>query len=265
MQILRAVLVMLDISGYTRFVKFHSTSLLHAEEIITELLEAVIDKAEYPLTIAKLEGDAVFLYAESPAGEEAAAATDVSTQIDGMFTAFYAREQALVECRHGCVCEACQNIQQLKLKAFLHTGEIAIKQIRQFTEVAGQDVILIHRLLKNSIPAREYILFTAPFHALAGDYAGHTPERRAETVTDFDPLDVLVYYPNIAVQPEDIPAVRGTELAARLNRYSFARMLLRRPRSEFNHLPATRVNLIEYLIDGIASGVNVLRQQFTRG
>jgi hypothetical protein len=153
----------------------------------------------------------------------------------------------------------------LKLKAFLHTGEIAVKQIRQFTEVAGQDVILIHRLLKNSIDSREYILFTEPFRALAGDYDGKTPERRTEPVTDFGPVTIFVYYPNVAVQPEDVPKVRGPELAARLNKYSFGRMLLRKPRSEFNHLPATRINLIEYLIDGIASGLNVLRQQFTRG
>jgi len=38
-------------------------SLLHAEAIISDLLEAVIDHAEYPLTLSKLEGDAVFLYA----------------------------------------------------------------------------------------------------------------------------------------------------------------------------------------------------------
>src|SRR5258708_36596241 len=117
MKMLRAALVMLDISGYTRFVKFHATSLLHAEEIITELLEAVIDKAEYPLNIAKLEGDAVFLYAEMPAGEEIAAAKSVTRQIGAMFTAFYAKEQALGECRHGAVLEPGQHIKQLKLKA----------------------------------------------------------------------------------------------------------------------------------------------------
>src|SRR5688572_29491044 len=123
MHLLPAFLVITDISGYTRFMTFHSTSLLHAEEIITELIEAVLDKADYPLTIAKLEGDAVFFYAEAPAGQEAAAAQDISRQIGKMFTAFYAKERALIDCRHGCVCEACQNIGELKLKAILHTGE----------------------------------------------------------------------------------------------------------------------------------------------
>ena len=63
MEIKRVVLVLADISGYTRFMRVHTMSLLHAEAIITDLLEAVIDQAEHPLTLSKLEGDAVFLYA----------------------------------------------------------------------------------------------------------------------------------------------------------------------------------------------------------
>ncbi|MGH8049243.1 MAG: DUF2652 domain-containing protein, partial [Arenimonas sp.] len=46
------------------------------------------------------------------------------------------------------------------LKAFVHSGEIAIKQVRQFEELAGEDVILIHRLLKNQVPSRDYVLIT---------------------------------------------------------------------------------------------------------
>jgi hypothetical protein len=42
-------------------VKIHRVSLLHAEEIITELIEAVIDAAGFPLILNRL--DAAFLYA----------------------------------------------------------------------------------------------------------------------------------------------------------------------------------------------------------
>jgi len=38
-----------------------------------------------------------------------------------------------------------------------------IKKIRQFEELAGEPVILIHRLLKNTIQAKEYILLTQAF------------------------------------------------------------------------------------------------------
>lgn len=261
MQVTRAFLVMLDISGYTRFMRMHATSLLHAEEIISDLLEAVLEKADFPLTIAKLEGDAVFLYAKMPEGGETTVAQGIARQIATMFEGFYARERALLDCRHGCVCEACANIGQLKLKAILHAGEVAIKQIRQFTELAGQDVILIHRLLKNSIPTREYVLMTPFFHTLSGDYDGKAPERRREQVDDFGATDVLVYYPGIAA-PESATTVKGTALAARLNRHSFARLLGVKSRGEYHHLPAPRLNLVAYLLEGIASGVNVLRRRF---
>jgi hypothetical protein len=264
MEIVPSFLVITDISGYTRFMRMHATSLLHAEEIITELIEAVLDKADYPLTIAKLEGDAVFFHAPMPAGEEAAAAKDITQQIEKMFTAFYAKEDALLGCRHGCVCEACRNIGELKLKAVLHAGEVAVKQIRQFTEIAGPDVILVHRLLKNSIPQHEYVLLTPAFHALSGDYAGQSPERRCEDIEEHGTLEVLVYYPKIAVTPGDMPRVQGKELAARLNRHSFARMLRGKPRLSFNHLPPPKMNLVLYVLEGILSGLNVLRQQFER-
>ena len=67
MEIKVVYLVLADISGYTRFVKIHRASILHAEEIVTELMEAVIDAAGPPLILNKLEGDAAFLYAPATA------------------------------------------------------------------------------------------------------------------------------------------------------------------------------------------------------
>jgi hypothetical protein len=264
MQLKHCFLVMVDISGYTRFMTFHATSLLHAEAIVTELLEAVLDQADYPLTIAKLEGDAVFLYAELRPGEEVAAAHDITRQIGAMFNSFYAKERAFLDCRHGCACDACARIGQLKLKEILHFGNVTFKQIRQFTELVGADVLLIHRLLKNSIPTNEYILMSESFHALAGDYADQQPEFRTEQVEDLGAIPILVYYPGIQIKPEQIPSVSGTDLAAVLNKHSFARMLRRKPRGEFNNLAAPKMNLILYLLEGIASGIKVLRQQFER-
>lgn len=165
MRLARAILVIVDISGYTSFITQREVSLLHAEQIITELLEAVIDGAEFPLKLNKLEGDAALLFAET--GDDATrAAHDVLRQVRAAFDHFDARREALRAARGHCNCEACANIADLRLKAFAHEGEIAIKQVRQFEELAGEDVILIHRLLKNSLEAREYILLTERFHAL---------------------------------------------------------------------------------------------------
>ena len=175
-------LVIADISGYTGFLKFHSTALEHAHEIISQLIESVIDKAEHPLRLNKLEGDAALLYAELGA-DEAAAARDIARQAAAFFAAFHAKAAGLARSRASCPCQACGGILGLQLKAFLHAGTVAFRRIRQFDEMGGADVILLHRLLKNTVPERQYILMTGPFHALSGDLP-HLPVRDHEELYD---------------------------------------------------------------------------------
>ena len=55
-----------DIAGYTKFMKFHQSSLAHAQETVARLLEVVIDAAGPSLRLAKLEGDAAFFYMPAP-------------------------------------------------------------------------------------------------------------------------------------------------------------------------------------------------------
>jgi class 3 adenylate cyclase len=194
MELKTVALVITDISGYSEFVKFHKTSLLHAEEIISQLLEAVIDKADHPLTLNKLEGDAALLYAELGGAEEAGV-RDVVRQVQTFFTAFRAKIQDLSDCRMKCRCDACQQILGLKLKAILHKGEVAFKKIRQFDELAGQEVILAHRLLKNTVPSHEYILMTEPVYVLIGELAQSREELREEHYKGLDPVRIKVFYP----------------------------------------------------------------------
>jgi class 3 adenylate cyclase len=194
MELKTVALVITDISGYAQFVKYHKTSLLHAEEIISQLLEAVIDKADYPLTLNKLEGDAALLYAELGGAEEAGV-RDVVRQVQTFFTAFRAKVQDLAHCRTKCRCDACQQILDLKLKAILHKGEVAFKKIRQFDELAGQEVILAHRLLKNTVPSHEYILMTEPIYVLVGELQQSREELREEHYAGLDPVHIKVFYP----------------------------------------------------------------------
>ncbi len=246
MEIKSACLVIADISGYTRFLILHTTSLLHAETIITDLLEAVIAQAEYPLTIAKLEGDAVFLYALTD-GDPAAAARDVLRQVTSFFDAFRARERALIAC-NTCGCPACRRIDKLQLKVMLHHGEVAVKEIRQFVELGGESVILIHRLLKNSIAAKEYILLTDTFHALSGGWAGEQAEARTEYAEGLGEVGVQVYYLSTEKRlpppaPPGMPEP-GTEAAAlydRMTAHASDRLGGHEPR-KFSSLPATQLN-----------------------
>ena len=266
MEIKKVFLVLADISGYTRFMKIHTMSLLHAEAIVTELLEAVIDAAEFPLTLSKLEGDAAFLYAtvEDEAAARAAA-DDILRQVTAFFEAFRAKERALIAC-DTCRCEGCNHIAQLKLKAFLHFGQAAFKKIRQFEELAGEDVILIHRLLKNTIPAKEYILLTERFYELSGGMAENAPEARTEEAEGLGYVAVRVYYPAgdaapLPPRPPPSPPRPGTELmklANRMNDYAIRRMTGRESRRNFSHLPdakLSRLSLWSYFVGGTVGNV----------
>src|SRR5947208_12825941 len=62
------LLIIADISGYTRYMTANAKTLAHSQTIITELVKAIITIVELPLEVAKLEGDAVFLYCRKQNG-----------------------------------------------------------------------------------------------------------------------------------------------------------------------------------------------------
>jgi class 3 adenylate cyclase len=191
----KVVLVMVDISGYTHFIRAQKMSAIHAEEIIFDLLEAVIDRAEHPLILNKLEGDAVFLYAEVGSSNTAEVVRDVVKQAQGFFEAFYERAKTLTQERAECDCNACQSVHDLRLKVIMHIGKAVFRTIRQFVELAGEDVITVHRLLKNSIPTREYILMTESFYALVGRLPNMAHSLRVEQYEDLGALNIHVFHP----------------------------------------------------------------------
>ena len=57
-------------------------------------------------------------------------------------------------------CAVCANVDKLKLKVVVHSGQALFHKVGRFAQVSGLDVILVHRLLKNSIDSDEYVLMT---------------------------------------------------------------------------------------------------------
>jgi hypothetical protein len=53
----------------------------------------------------------------------------------------------------------------LTIKFVSHFGEVAFQKVKKLTELAGVDVIFVHRLLKNGVPITEYVLMSEPVHA----------------------------------------------------------------------------------------------------
>lgn len=193
MEIKKIFLVLVDISGYTKFVKLHKISLIHAELIISELLETIMKESKYPLTAHEMEGDSITFYAE--AKNEAEMVKDICKQVQMFFEAFRKKESELISGCSVCDCEACNCIGKLKLKAVLHYGEAVFAKVQKFQKIAGEDVILAHRLLKNSIEQDEYILLTENFKKISGGYGELICQERSENCEGIGKVNVHVYFP----------------------------------------------------------------------
>ena len=128
----RVSMVLLDISGYTTFIKWHEMSLIHAEQIISDLLESAIGTLDGVLKLNKLEGDAAFLYTELEANDTIMP-NEIVKNVQRSFDRFNKRQRALIRSGEGgCPCEACCKIDRLRLKAIIHQGEVAVKRMREF-------------------------------------------------------------------------------------------------------------------------------------
>lgn len=160
----KSALVIADIGGYTRFMKVHRWNLAHAQLAVAGLLEAVIDQAG-PLELVKLEGDAAFFWLKD---SRKSTWDELANIFTAMRNAFVAKRDTLVAER-TCSCDACQQVDQLRLKFVAHEGEVAEQRVKRFVELAGVDVILVHRMLKNDVPVPEYVLFTEAVHSALGD------------------------------------------------------------------------------------------------
>lgn len=160
MRAINAVLVVADISGYTNFVVMNKSSIVHAEQIITELMEVIAKNTKLPLKVQKLEGDAVFMFAEITTNRQISI-NNMTRQVVDFMNLYQEKQKELFrKSVGGCACSACQSIENLHLKCAIHFGEVVEKQVEGRQELAGEPVILVHRLMKNSVNADTYLLTT---------------------------------------------------------------------------------------------------------
>jgi len=188
------ILLMLDISGYTKFMLANRKEQ-HSQLVIANILRKIIDDVKLPLRVAKLEGDAVFLYAVKrhdhlwPDEKKI-----IGNRLEDFF-AIFARELVRLSGSELCQGNQCKNLNKLRLKVFVHSGEALFQTIRGFEEISGVDVIEIHQLLKNSVPAHHYILITQK--ALHDINFPHRDElyTHIENTADFGKVKTYVYIP----------------------------------------------------------------------
>ncbi|MEA2000397.1 MAG: DUF2652 domain-containing protein [Actinomycetota bacterium] len=138
-------LVIADISGYTQFLT--SSELEHANGIIGELLNAIVGAIQAPLTVSRIEGDAVFMYGAMPEGMSG---QTVLESVELLYCSFAGSLETMT-LNTSCQCNACVNISSLGLKIVMHCGEFAKADVGGQETLSGADVVMAHRLLKNSI------------------------------------------------------------------------------------------------------------------
>ena len=163
----KSLLFIPDISGYTKFVQ--STEAEHSQHVIAELLELLLEANTQDLSLAEVEGDALFFYKE----EEVPSQEKLLAQIETMFTAFYSHLKML-EKNRICPCAACATAPSLQLKIVAHCADLQFIEVKSTRKPFGPQVIEAHRLLKNSVDSDNYALISkdlATYLELPMDYS----------------------------------------------------------------------------------------------
>jgi hypothetical protein len=184
-------LVLTDITGYTQYLT--GTELAHAQDVLADLMDTVVSALRPPLRLAKLEGDAAFAY--TPAGR-----LDGPTMLDLVEHCYFRFRRRLRDIRQAttCECNACRQMPLLDLKVFVHDGEFVRHRVAGREELAGADVVLLHRLLKNSVAEalglQGYALFTeACVQTMAVDPAAAGMREHVETYEHLGPVRTFVH------------------------------------------------------------------------
>ncbi|MBI2777959.1 MAG: DUF2652 domain-containing protein [Chloroflexi bacterium] len=133
-----------DISGYTGYLA--EVELDHAQDILADLIGAVVTALRPNFRLAKLEGDAAFMFAT-------AEKLDGSMLLDTIERCYFGfrRRRRDVRQATSCECNACVQIPDLDLKFVVHHGAAILQKVAGRQELLGSDVIVAHRLLKNEV------------------------------------------------------------------------------------------------------------------
>lgn len=140
-------LLLADISGYTAFLT--GTELEHGHAIVTELTKLIRSRLVPPMRFVKLEGDAVFCFASGDAFPDSEQLVEL---VESCYFDFRSRLLDMTRST-TCRCDACRAIGGLDLKFVIHYGTFIVDRDEEDgrIDLAGPDVILAHRLLKNTI------------------------------------------------------------------------------------------------------------------
>lgn len=149
-----ALIFIPDMNGFTGYIS--KTDIKTTKKVIPALLEEIINANSLNLQLAEIQGDAILFYriGEPPTPSELVA------QSKQIFVAFSDKLEALSRELPDLPISLPET---LGIKIITHFGKIGLTKIRGMVKLIGQDVIIAHRLLKNSTEADEYLLMTEQY------------------------------------------------------------------------------------------------------
>jgi hypothetical protein len=219
----RLVIILADLSGYTKFMLGNQMAAVHGQQLITALLESILRQVKIPLVLQEIEGDAVFMYAAHPDSEEGwqAALSEIRLKLEHFFLAFLEELVSRAESTL-CECPVCKHLDSLKLKIVVHSGVAVFHQIADRSQVSGVDIITAHRLLKNSVPSDEYLLMSERAYEDLGYGMEGTFDRGLETYESVEPVVTYVRLmgANRENAREEFYALSEAEMNALSRRYT---------------------------------------------
>lgn len=142
-----------DLSGFTKFVTTADNDFVH--QVIPALLNQIIAANILGMKIAEVEGDAVFFYRTG----RLPAINKVAQQCKVIYESFNHKILSY-QTSHPEEYQKYLANEQLGIKIIIHYGNISLTKIEKRVKLLGEDVILVHKLLKNSIVESNYILLS---------------------------------------------------------------------------------------------------------
>jgi hypothetical protein len=194
--------ILADIGGYTGFLT--GVGIEHGKEITSHLFNGMLKVNRNRWKVGNIVGDCLFFYAEGR--EKPEALFDHLRALYGKFRGSVTD----IAVRSTCRCGACARTSDLRLKFVVHSGEYDTQRIGGRTELIGPDVVVAHRLLKNSVPVPEYALLTSPMAGAAAGADAKAQQGR-DTYDDIGAVDYV--YVDLASIREQYEATSQTFIA----------------------------------------------------
>ncbi len=170
-----ALICIPDITGFTRFMA--ENDIEFSRKIIPALLRNIVDSNKLKLTVGEIEGDAVVFYRFGTLPS----LKDLVDQCKFFYLNFN-KELKLLMDNFADDFHKNTSSDRLSLKVIVHAAEMTSTIIGGIPKLIGRDVVIVHKLLKNSINESEYILLTEKLLA-------HYPDKDITESFDWESLN----------------------------------------------------------------------------